>query len=193
CLVRVELSEHPPRGGEERVQVVKASVCLRADPVVGAGEAVGHLLEGGGGGVVEGVKELGEAGLGGGGLLSGLAGGGDRLAVGVGRQGEVDVAVGDPRERLGAHLGGGALGQRGVGGVGDLHLDQGLAVVGEGDLLDGADRGAGDVHVVARDQLGRVLEFGCDRVARAAAEDEQQDDDDRTREREDRGDPSYDA
>ena len=106
---------------------------------------------------------------------------------------EVDVAVGDPRERLGADRGVGALGQRRVGGVGDLHLDQCLAVVAEGDLLDRADGDAGDAHVVARDQLGGVLELGGDGVGGAAAEHEEQHHDDRAQQRENRGDPSDDA
>ena len=91
--------------------------------------------------LVEGVEELVEVDLGGGvDLLDGSAGlDRRRLVTGnaagrvlvslVRREVEVDVAVGDSRERLRADRGVGALGQRGVI-VGDLHLHQRLAVVG---------------------------------------------------------------
>ncbi|WP_230316142.1 hypothetical protein [Conexibacter sp. W3-3-2] len=42
--------------------------------------------------------------------------------------------------------------------VGDADLHLGGVVVGEHDVLDGADRQAADLHLVALDELGGVVE-----------------------------------
>ena len=79
-------------------------------------------------------------------------------------QAQVDVAVGDARQRGLADGRVRALAQRLVAVVGDLQRHVGLAVVGEVDLLDRPDRPAGDLDVVALDELAGVLEPRVDLV-----------------------------
>ena len=115
ALVGVELAEDPPRGREERVQVLQAAVCLRADALVGELEALDHVLE-----VLdrlrrEGVEELVEVdGRDRLRLAQGAAVGDLRPGGVVGGQGELDLAPGDLRERGRAHRRHRAAGQRRV-------------------------------------------------------------------------------
>ena len=76
----------------------------------------------------------------------------------------------------------------------DGDLDLGLAVVGELDLVDGADRLAADQDLVALDELAAGLEQEPVLVAAvAAAEEDEGDRDDDEHQRAERGDSAYPA
>src|SRR5205807_9853986 len=74
-------------------------------------------------------------------------------------------------------------------GVADRDLDTREVAVGQRDVLDGADRPAADLHVVALDQLAGVLEVDVVGLAAAAAKDDDGDDHHREGQGRDRGDP----
>ena len=114
---------------------------------------------------VEGVEELVEVDGGGRRVLLDHAAVGDLLAA-LGRHAQVDVAVGDARQRGLADRGERAAAQRRVV-VLELHRDLGLAVRREVDVLDGADRRAARLDEVALHQLGGVLEARLDLVVAA--------------------------
>ena len=95
-----------------------------------------------------------------------------QLLVGVGRQRQRDVAVGDARQRGEADDARGALAQRRVGLL-DLDLDRREVVVGQLDRAHGADPPAGDLDVVVLDELARRLEQQRVLVPAAAAEEQQ--------------------
>ena len=147
------------------LRYVDALVELLALALDLAGRAVDHALQRLARLGVERVEELVEVDRGGRRVLLDDALVGDLLGA-LRRQAEVDVAVGDAGERGLADGGEGAVAQRRVVLV-DLHRDLGLAVVGEVDVGDLADGRAADLHEVALDELGGVLEAGLDRVAAA--------------------------
>ena len=177
-LVGVELAEDAARGREERVQVLEALVGLRADAVVGVLEALDHVLE-----VLDRLRVESV-------LKSWSRSTSETVSAWVrvspdvdlvpgrrvGREGELDLATGDLRERGRADRGDRAAAERRVV-LADRERDQRLALGAELDLLDGADRGAADDDLVAVDELARVLELGRDLVVLAAAA--QQHDDER--------------
>ena len=92
----------------------------------------------------------------------------------VARQAQVDVAVGDAGQRRLADGRERPAAQRRVVAV-DAQRDLGLAVVRQPDVLDLAGGHAGDLHEVALDELGRVLEARLHLVAAARAAAEQHD------------------
>ncbi len=71
--------------------------------------------------------------------------------------GDRDEAVRDRRERADPDRGGRALVQRDELRRADRDRDQRLPVRGQADRRDGADRDAADLHLVAGDELARVL------------------------------------
>ena len=170
-----QLGEGPARGRQERVQVLEALVGLLADAAVGGREALDDVLEVGDRVRVERVEELVQVDL------------GDRLrprhrpavgdllpALALRRERQLDLAVGDPRQREGADLRGRPALERRVGLV-DAEGDQGVAVVGQANVVDLADVGAPDRHHLAADELGGVREVGGDLVVggvAAAGQDE---------------------
>jgi hypothetical protein len=95
----------------------------------------------------------------------------------VGARLELDVAVGDPRQRRRANDGGRALVQRVEAGA-DRHLHARLGMVVESDRLDLADRASRHLDEVALHELAGVRERRRDGVARPAAEHEERDHDD---------------
>ena len=101
---------------------------------------------------------------------------GDLLGA-LGRHAQVDVAVGDARQRGLADRGERAAAQRREVVV-DLHRDLGLAVRREVDGLDRADGRAAGLDEVALHELGGVLEARLDLVAAAGrAQEEDRDHD----------------
>src|SRR5436190_599287 len=131
-----ELVEDATGRREQRVQVAEALVGLRGRTLVGNVEALDDVLE-----VLdrlrrERVEDLVEIDLGGRVGERNLTAVRDLRRVGVRRrQGQLDLAARDRRQRGGADLGGGPRLQRRVVGV-DRELDQRLAVRPERDVLD---------------------------------------------------------
>ena len=186
-----QLGEDPPRGREERVRVVKAPVRLFGDSLIGVAKALHDPLEVLDRLLVEGVEDLVQVDR------------GDRLRLAQGaavcnlaalvavrsrrRQGELDLAPGDRRERVLAHGRDRALGEGGellVDGEGD----EGLAVVAQLDLLDEPGGEAADHHLVAVHELARVLELGGYAVLVTAVSEQQDECDGGDRNRRDRCD-----
>jgi hypothetical protein len=94
------------------------------------------------------------------------------LARPVGRHRQVHVAVGDAGLRELADLRPGALAQRRVRVV-DRELDLGLAVVGDLDALDRADRDTTRLDRVPPHELAGVDEARLDAVAAGASEQDE--------------------
>jgi len=124
------------------------------------------------GGRVERVEELVEVDGGGGEVLGEDAAVGD-LRGALGRQGEVDVAVGDARQRRLADDRLRPVPQRRVVLV-DGHHHLRLSVRREVDALDLADGLPRHLDEVALDQLRGVLEVRLDGVATATAAEQQE-------------------
>ncbi len=190
ALVVGELTEQATGGGEERVGVLEALVGLFSHPVVGELEALDHALEVGDGVLVEGVEDLVEVDLGDGlGLVEGAALGDLLALLGVGRDGQLDLAVGDAREGVGANGGGGPPLEGGEL-VLDRERDQGLAVLPQLDRLHRAGRDAADDHLVAGHELRGVLELAGDLIRLVTAAEKQDDRDHGRDERDQHDDPA---
>ena len=169
--VAVELAEQPTGGGERRVEVGDALVELLALALDLVGRAVDHALQRLARLRVEGVEDLVEVDGGGRRVLLDHALVGDPLGA-LRRHPQVDVAVGDARQRGLADGGQRAAAQRRVVLV-DLHRHRGLAVLGEVDAGDLADRRAAGLDQVALYELGGVLEVRGDGVAAARATEQE--------------------
>ena len=162
-LVVEQLAEEAAGRREGGIEVDDSGVGLLGAARVGRAESPDDVAEAVAGLGVEDVEDLVEVDGGRRVLL------GDRPPVldllgGARRELEIDVAVGDARQRGGANDRLGPAAQ-GVLVVVDLDLDLGLAVVGQGDVLDLPHLRARDLDEVALDELGGVLEAQRVRVA----------------------------
>ena len=171
ALVLGDLVGEHARGRQQRVEVLGRLADLLALALVLRGEALDDVLQVAARLLVDRVEDLVEVDdRGRRGQVE--AGAVVELLVGVGRERERDVAVGDARQRGEPDHGAGALAQRRVGLL-DLDLDGCEVVVGELDRAHGADPPAADLHVVVLDELARRLEHERVLVAAAAAEQQQ--------------------
>src|SRR5215211_1642383 len=165
-----QLVEQPAGGGQGRVEVLEADVRLVAASLELPGLVLEEVLEALARLRIERVEELVEVDR-----RRGLVRA-DRASVidlfrAVRREGQLDVAVGDARQGRLADGRVRARVQRLVLVV-DLHLDVGLAVVRDRDVLDRADRHAPDLHRVALYELPAVVELRGDRVRVVAGAEE---------------------
>ena len=167
---RLEAASDGLRYSQPWLAGVALAAVLRAEPAHDAAERLARLR-------VERVEELVEVDGGRRLVREAIVAPSSSGGLLFGAEVEVDVAVGHARQRRLADRRARALVQRRPAVLVDVQLEVGLAVGGERDVLDLADRRAGDLDEVALDDLGGRLEAGVDRVVGAAAARE--DDDDR--------------
>ncbi len=176
--VPVDLAEQHAARGHRRVEVLEGEP--RHLPLAGVlrGRSLDQVLEPGPGRGVERVEQLVEVDLARRLRRRQVAAVGDPRRAGR-PEAQIDVAVGDARQRDLADRRGRALAQRREVGIGDVERQLGLAVRRQLDVRDGPDARAGDLDQVAADDLAGVDEIGLDGVRGAAAEDDDRDGDER--------------
>ena len=167
-------AEQPRPRGQSRVEVVDTRAQLRPASLQRRGRPRHHILERRARPFVEDVEDLvdlhGRAGV----VGVDAAAVVDLVAV-IRAELEIDVAVGDPGQRAQLHHRLRAGPERHVLLVTHLERHLGHAVLGDVDLLDGADLGPGHAHLVAAHELTGVLKLRRDAVARSAEERDGQD------------------
>ena len=167
-----QLGEQPPGRRQRRGEVLVGALGALRVAVIERRRALDHVAKPGPDLGPEGVEELVEVDRGG--RLRSVQGRPvAELGRVVGPRGERDVAVRDPRQRGGADDRRRSLVELLV----DRDRDIGLGVLGQADVVDGADRLSGHQDLVSVDELTAVLEQQVVRVpARPSEQDHEHED-----------------